>query len=143
MIRKATEADVPIIVRMVGHFITAKYADLLTFKPRRLEELTLRVLEIGCILVAEEDGAVVGFVAGCALEDSVSGIPMLDEMGWWVEPGYRHKSVGPRLLQQFENWAKQKNLRLVKMVAPAGSNVGAFYKRLGYTEVETAWIKRL
>lgn len=145
MIRKARPEDAARICELVGHFITqTSYRDLLPYKPTRIAALVEQSLRIGCILVAEEAGALVGFIAGFPLEEPVAGMRIFDELAWWVEPTHRGGSlVGPKLLRTAEHWAKQKNLQLCKMVAPAGTNVGAFYARMGYTEVETSWIKRL
>jgi predicted N-acetyltransferase YhbS len=148
MIRKATPADIPRIVEMVGHFMAAKvgdtvYGHVLTFKPKAVADLAARVIEHGLILLAEVDDQVVGMIAGVPLEELIANTPMFDEMVWWVEPDYRKGSVGPRLLRAVEHWARQKGLRLVKMVAPAGSGVGDYYARHGYEPVESSYIKRL
>jgi GNAT superfamily N-acetyltransferase len=147
-IRKARLEDVDAIVGMVGHFMAAKvgavvYGEVLKFKPAVVTELARLVVERGAMFLAEADGRVVGMIAGCPIEDLIARTPMFDEMVWWVEPDYRKGSAGPRLLQAVENWSRQKGLRLLKMVAPAGSGVGSYYKRLGYQEVETSFVKRL
>ena len=145
MIRKARPEDAARICELVGHFLTqTTYRAVLPHKPANVAALVAQVLDSGCILVAEADGVIVGFLAGLPLEEPVAGLRMFDELAWWVEPTHRGGSlVGPKLLRTAERWAKQKNLQLCKMVAPAGTNVGAFYRRMGYTEVETSWIKRL
>jgi GNAT superfamily N-acetyltransferase len=147
-IRRAHLADVPRIVEMVGHFMAAKvgdtiYGQVLTFKPKIVEELATLVITKGIIFLAVVDEQVVGMLAGVPLQDMIARTPMFDEMVWWVEPAHRRGSVGPRLLKAAEKWARQKGLRLFKMVAPAGSGVGDFYKKLGYEEVEASYVKRL
>lgn len=144
MIRKATEADTARIVEMVGHFIlTTRYAAVLKFRPAVVGELVTLVNRCGVIFVAELEGRVVGMIAAVAMEELVAKTPMLDEMVWWVEPEHRAGSIGPKLLGSLEKWARQKGLSMVKMVAPAGSGVGKYYKRLGYEEVESSYMKRL
>lgn len=148
MIRKATHNDVERIVEMVGHFMAervgdTRYGDVLKFKPKVVAKLADLVIDKGIILLAVVDDQVVGMLAGVPLEEMIANTPMLDEMVWWVEPAHRKGTVGPRLLKRLEEWSRQKGLRLVKMVAPAGSGVGAFYKKLGYEEVETSYVKRL
>lgn len=145
MIRKGQAADVGAIVEMVGHFINqTQYAQFLRFMPAAVTELAERVLELGVVFVAEEDGRPVGMICGFAMVDPVSRQKMLDELVWWVEPTSRgSRTVGPRLLRAFENYARQKGIVLCKMIAPVGSGVGTFYERLGYSPVETSYIKRL
>lgn len=148
MIRKATQEDVPAIVEMVGHFMAAKvgdtiYGQVLTFRPKKVEQLARAVIERGLLLVAVVDNQVVGMLAGFPLEDVVAGTPMFDELVWWVEPAHRNGSIGPRLVAQAEKWARQKGLRLFKMVAPAGSGVGDYYEKMGYEAVESSYVKRL
>lgn len=148
MIRKATQEDVPRIVDMVGHFMSARvgdttYGEVLTFKPAKVAKLAAAVIEKGLLLVAEVDNQVVGMLAGFPLEDVVSGAPIFDELVWWVEPAHRRGSVGPRLLAAAEKWARQKGLSLFKMVAPAGSGVGDFYLAMGFEAVEASYVKRL
>lgn len=145
-IREAQDPDVPRIVEMIGHFITDRYSHLFDVQPARLEELVGLVRRVGVILVVSRDRApeeLVGFVAGAALQEPIAGIPLLDEMAWWLEPGYRKGRLGHYLLRSFEDWARQKGLSMVKMVAPAGSSVGNYYTRMGYEQVETSYIKRL
>jgi GNAT superfamily N-acetyltransferase len=143
-IRKATPADLPRIVEMVGHFITqTSYRVLFKFKPDAIAELAAKVLQIGIVLVADVDGVVVGMIAAFPIEEPIGRQRLVDELAWWVEPDYRRGSIGPRLLGALEKWARQKGLTLCKMIAPVESDVGRFYARLGYRPVETAYVKRL
>jgi GNAT superfamily N-acetyltransferase len=137
---------------MVGHFMASKvgdttYGEVLKFRPQIVGQLAAMVIDKGVIFVAQDgeqvEAPLVGMIAGVPLEELIARTPMFDEMVWWVEPDYRKGSAGPRLLQAVENWSRQKGLRLLKMVAPAGSGVGSYYKRLGYQEVETSFVKRL
>lgn len=151
-IRRATQEDRAQIVAMVGHFMAARvgdtvYGEVLKFRPEIVGQLAALVIDKGVIFVAQAgdrlDAPLVGMIAGVPLEELIARTPMFDEMVWWVEPAYRKGSVGPRLLQAVEKWARQKGLSLCKMVAPAGSGVGSYYKRLGYVEVESSYVKRL
>lgn len=84
---------------------------------------------------------VMGMIAVAAAEDPLTGALYGDEICWWVEPEFRTlvQGIGPKLLRSCEEWARQKGLSVLKMVAPAGSQVGTIYHRRGYVEVETAW----
>lgn len=159
MIRKATSADKLDLVAMATRFLTeTPYRQFLTVSPAMLDSLVDTVLELGVVLVAERlhfpyigpnlepapaRRELVGMIALVELENPITGEPFADELVWWVEPEHRHGTIGPRLLVAGEAWAREKLLPVVKMVAPAGSQVGAFYQRMGYTAVETAFIKVL
>ncbi|HEX8789615.1 MAG TPA: GNAT family N-acetyltransferase [Polyangiaceae bacterium] len=66
------------------------------------------------VLVAELDGAVVGFVEvglrshadGCDAERAVGFIE-----GWYVEPEHRRRGVGRALVQAAEAWARSRGCR--------------------------------
>lgn len=145
MIRKGTREDLPYIVEMAGHFINqTNYNQVLRFMPRAIAELAEQVLDVGIVFIAEDQGKRVGMICGLPFIEPIGHRKTLDELVWWVEPAYRgSSSVGPRLLRQFENWARQKQLDLCKMIAPVGTNVGDYYTKRGYVPVETIYLKRL
>jgi GNAT superfamily N-acetyltransferase len=82
-------------------------------------------------------------LALAAVPHPVSGQDYAEELAWWVEPAHRGSSIGPRLLAAAEAWCVQNKLGVLKMVAPAASDVGAFYVRRGYTLVESVYQKVL
>jgi len=142
-IRTGTIADADDIVRMVGEFIgSTAYRLLFAFNPGLVRGLVDQVLEHGIVLLAEVEGETVGLLVALAWTHPLEGLPMCDEMIWWVNPAHRSGLVGPKMLRCLEDWARQKGLQLCKMVAPAHSTVGEFYLRHGYVEVETSYVKR-
>jgi GNAT superfamily N-acetyltransferase len=146
VIRRATLDDRARLVELLTHFISSTpYGRILPVRPKYLDELAFRVLRMSSAVtfVAEVDGVLVGMISGFAMEDPAAGVPILDELVWWVEPAHRGTStIGPRLLKAFETWGRQKGLAWCKMVAP-NAEVGAFYARLGYALLETSFVKRL
>lgn len=77
------------------------------------------------------------------LPHPITGRLYADELAWWVEPRFRRGRIGPTMLKHAEAWARQKGATVLKMVAPAGTDVGRFYEATGYRAVETAYQKRL
>lgn len=157
-IRKATEGDIADVMRLARSFLaTSGYGKLMPSVPAdQLLQLCRTVMALGVIFLAElgeddpawQQGAgphfrIVGMIAVCDLEHPLTGQQYADEIAWFVEPAHRSGSIGPRLLAQVEVWAREKQLHMVKMVAPAGSDVGRFYERLGYRAVETAYQKEI
>jgi len=144
VLREATLEDTPALVRMAEHFIRGTaYADLLTFNEPAIHTLIALVLGHGVIYVTEIDRALVGMIAIVALPHPVTGELYADELAWWVEPAYRGTSVGPHLLDAAERWALARGAAMMKMIAPVGSSVGAYYLRRGYRPIEIAYGKVL
>lgn len=98
---------------------------------------------LGTILVAEVAGRVVGMACLALVPHLLTGQPYVEEIAWWVQPTHRHGLVGPRLMKAAEEWGVQNHANMIKMVAPCGSDVGRYYRRCGYREVETAFSKVL
>lgn len=155
-IREAVDTDAADILRMAMAFAdSTNYGKLLKPVPAMLEELIDQVMQMGTILVAEDwsifpvnrkgehERELVGMIALVAMPHPMNGETVAEELAWWVEPRSRGGSVGPRLLQAAEQWACKKGIHMLKMVAPAHTDVGEFYRRRGYLEVETAWVKVL
>lgn len=147
MIRRATLEDVPVIVEMAGHFITAEnrpYHRILTVEPAALEQLAGNLVQHGLVLLGLDLlGRIVGMYVAIPFKDPVTTRMLLDEVVWWVEPAARSSSIGPKLLRSAEAWARQKGFVGVKMIAPCGSNVGRYYERAGYAPIETTYYKPL
>lgn len=144
VIRQATPEDVPAIVAMGLRFHSAtRYGGFFTPDARRLEVLVGLCLQQATVLVAESDVGLVGFLALLVLPHIMSGELYGEEQGWWVEPSARKGRVGLRLLWAAEDWLLTNGVTVLKMGAPAGSRVGAFYALLGLEAVETHYFKRL
>lgn len=142
MIREATFADMSRLIVMASEFVrTTQYGRL--FNPDLLPGLVLELLENHVVFVAElaEDKRVAGMLALAIVPHILTGRRYAEEIAWWVDPGYRNGSIGPRLMHHMECYVRQNRLHMVKMLAPAGSSVGDFYKKCGYQELESAWIK--
>ena len=149
-IREATIDDLPRLIEMSRHFIEqTAYGRLLAPAPGVLEAFVAFVQEFGVAIVAEDVGTaaggpqLVGMIGLLAGPHPATGQIMAEEVAWWVEEPYRKGTIGPRLLHAAEAWASAKSVTVLKMVAPAGSNVGGFYSRHGYDALETAFVKRL
>lgn len=144
-IREATHEDLDVLLLMARAFLASTlYGKLAGHVSRyQLEGFLDDVLARGVVLLAEDEGRIVGALAVLAGVHAISGHFYADEQAWWVEPDARAAGIGEALLDTCESWARAHGLWSLKMVAPAGSTIGAFYERKGYAEVETAWMKVL
>jgi GNAT superfamily N-acetyltransferase len=147
-IREATTADAPALVPLAEHFLAVPYArQHLVTTPAAIVALVVFLVEHprGVVLVAEDAGQLVGFLALAAGFNPLDvAHTFCEELAWWVEPAARHAGqVGARLLDAAEEWARANGQTSLKMVAPHQSRVGRYYERRGYTALETAYAKGL
>ena len=79
--------------------------------------------------MAEDAGRLIGYVAGYSHMTFYAGgsIAWVDEI--WVEPPYRGRGTGRRLMKGFEAWALG---RACVQVSLATRGAAPFYERLGY-----------
>lgn len=145
MIREATLTDGPRLLEMSQRFLTETiYAQLAPADPIAVVNLICVVLEKGVVFVEElPDGTLIGMIAIVPLPHLLTGKQYGDEIVWWVEPEHRKSRAAYRLLCAAEVWARQKGLSVLKLVAPAGSDIGRFYEHRGYVLVESAYQKVL
>lgn len=143
-VREATLTDQPRVLEMATRFLAeSPYGRLFPVDLGRLAVLMQMCVELGVIFVAEKNGGVVGMIALVALTDPIGGVRYADEIAWWVEPDHRDSNIGGRLMCTAQRWVRARRLAFLKMVAPADApRVAAFYQALGFTAVETAYIKR-
>lgn len=149
MIRPATAADLPRLVAMGrAFFAEAAWADVARWDDDgALSALDAMVdADNGVILVAEEDGRIVGMAAACLCPlwfcpDELTG----QEWFWYVEPDARH-GVGRALLDALEAAVKARGARTFTMLAVAslrGHALDRLYQRRGYRPGERSYVKRL
>lgn len=143
MIRRATPDDTGRLIEMGQRFVAeTEYAGMIVARPERLAATISGVLANpdGVILVSDAEGVVSGMIAMLAYEHPYSGERMAFEVVWWVDPEAR--GCGVRLLKAAEQWARDHGAVAMQMVAP-NEQVGALYRRLGYSPVETSFQRSL
>ena len=94
--------------------------------------------EHSVVLVAEDDGAVVGYVAGhLTTVSTMSLVPLATMESIYVEPSARGRGVGGILAAALIHWATDRGAAQMRVTAYA-ANQGAvrLYQRLGFTPHE-------
>jgi GNAT superfamily N-acetyltransferase len=142
-IRPGTAEDLPAIVAMGRDFLAASpYAPHFAENQVQMQALATQLIaaDTAAILVAEQDGAIVGMLGIIASPHFISGEMTAGEVFWWVDPA--HRGGGVRLLRAAEAWAQARGAVAMQMIAP-NDRVGEFYERVGYQPIERTFIRRL
>ena len=140
MIRPATQADAGAIAMLSGELGYPGSPEQIGGRLRRL-----LASERDVVLVAEETGAVIGWIHG-ADQQLLESEERCEILGLVVALGARGRGVGRALVGAAEAWAAARGLSTIAVrsnVAREGSH--PFYERLGYARVKTqhAYRKRL
>lgn len=126
-IRPAAASDATLLFQLVRMFPTPT--------PPSSEQFS-RTLDVklpdpsSCLLVAEREGRLVGYVSGYCHPTFYAGGPTawVDEL-LVIEP-LRGTGIGRQLMDAFEQWAKDRHSVLVSL---ATRGAAAFYEHRGYT----------
>jgi GNAT superfamily N-acetyltransferase len=145
VIRMATSGDASRVVDMAARFLSeSEYRDTVAWNRPALETTFSRLVEsdAAAVLVAEQDGGLVGMIALTLYDHPFSGERTASELAWWVEPEARKSGAGMRLLAAGETWAKHHGAKALQMIAP-NVPIASLYERVGFKELETWFQRRL
>jgi len=137
MVRNATAGDIPALIELgTRMYLESRYADTSPFDDQKCAELAGHLINApsGCVLVAEKDGQIVGWMAGGIGEQWFSRKLMAFEYGLFIAPEHRGSSAAPRMVKAFIGWAKENGAAVVNMGITTGvheERTGAMYGRLG------------
>lgn len=142
MIRWATDDDVPVLLDMAKAFLETHYADTLVFNAEKMQELLAELISnpSGFLLVSEQDENVVGTIGVLVYDHPMTGQALSSELFWWMNPEARGGLDGMRLLKHAEKWVRDNRIPWMHVVAP-NDRVKSFYRRLGFSELETHFQK--
>lgn len=100
-------------------------------------------LDQGVVLLATRVQApAVGILALYRCTHPITGADVAEELAWWVAPEHRNGQAGLSLLRAGVAWATTSGVSYLRMAAPFESRVGTILRRLKFTPVETAFVKR-
>jgi len=95
------------------------------------------------ILLAEENGQVIGLSVIYEIIKVLDGQPRLLIEEFVVLPDFRGKGVGSKMLDYIENIARGGNIQIVKVTTGTKLKANDFYKKHGYVLFENAYRKKL
>lgn len=144
MVRQATAADIPRLLRMLRNFHdAANYQH--NFDAPRTSIFLHGVIASGNDAVFVAGQPINGFLIASRIESPFAPLTSAVERVIWVEPTARGR-VWSNLIDAFEAWAHQHgcdNTMLYSQAAMRGSAVGRLFRRRGYQPLETAYSKTL
>ena len=141
MIREAQEADLDRLVEMGQRFLReSSYKAHLSDNPEQMRKLAKDLTERNSVLVAEEDGQLIGMLGFLIYDHFISGEKTCGEVFWWLEK--EHRGAGLKLLRETEKRARLAGASHVQMIAP-NERVAGLYRRLGYQYVESTYHRTL
>jgi len=118
----------------------------ITIKPQvfALNWATIKIEGKGEVFGAFKAGDLVGGI-GCLIHPDLNdGELQAMEGFWWVHP--EHRGVGLKLLRRFEDWALSMGAKRVLMGSLKvfeADRMKQMYEKMGYSEIETFWVKGL
>lgn len=139
MIRAATHDDIPRLVEL-GQLLhgTSTYAGS-DIKPEKIATLLGQLIDgLGVVFAAEVDGEVVGGFAGAITEQWFSDDLIAFDYSLFIEPSKRQGLTALKLVLAFQNWAKAKGAKEIRMGITTGMNVegtSRLYRHLGFEYV--------
>lgn len=142
MVREAVRADIPRLILMGLHFIrSGSYGRHLDENPDALFDTMLRLIDSeDAILLVQGEDKPTGMIGALVYRHPLSYQAFFSELFWWVEP--EHRGNGLALKHHAEQWGKDRGAPHSIMVSP-NDRVSRLYERLGYTKIETHYIKAL
>jgi GNAT superfamily N-acetyltransferase len=132
----------------IGHAFTAE-ASRAAFNEEVFEGTWSNLIKLGLgeIYVASDDkGAVVAVLGAAFLRDPFSGQLTATEAFWYVVSEHRKSGVGLRLLDVFEDRAKElkcEQILMVHFVHVGGEVLQKLYERRGYALLEQTFRKKI
>ena len=129
IIREAKITDASAICRISSNDLGYKCEE--QFVKERLEKLDA-VREV--VFVAELDGAVAGYVHA-EMYSLLYWEPMVNILGLAVSSDCRRKGAGKALMKQVEDWAKEKEIKEIRLNS-GGTRKEAhgFYRAIGFDD---------
>jgi hypothetical protein len=145
-IRRATADDAEALLVMARKFVAfAPYHDKATATDDELRQIINYLTNNATMFVAEKCGVVIGMlVAVLAPVWYAPSCKVATELAWWVEHEHRGGTAAIRLIQAFENWARNEQAVMVTMSnLEVGDNnrVSSMLARMGYRMTEQSHTK--
>lgn len=143
MIRPATSADIPAMVRMGGDFIAASGTGL-PFDPDYVAS-SLRI-HLGTggrfAVVLDVDGEARGMLCAMAHRSPLAPVAVAQELIFWIDPEHRGRHA-LRMIEAYVEWAKAQGCERVTLMSLASKPMGRLYALEGFIPAENVYSRSL
>lgn len=147
-VRPAVEADIPVLIELGAalHAESPRFSRY-AFSPVKVAGTALFAIAGGGAFVAENNGKIIGVLAGFVAEQWFSTDRVVSDLTFYITPEQRKKGrAALMLIRAFEQWAvSQGAMDIVPgastQIDPEGTR--RFYEKLGYTTSGYQFFKRL
>ena len=146
MIRKATMADKPQILKLLHDFFQDTDYKFLGWDEQSSSAFISDLLTKDFTVIFVDD-AVSGCIGGYITPFWINmNKKAAQEIFWYVDKSKRGSKVAIGLLNTFEKWAVEQKADFIAMSSTTNldpSGVGALYKRKGYQPADISYIKEV
>lgn len=139
MIRPATIGDMSVLLAM-GHAMHAESPrwSRLKYSETQVETMLIGLIEStnGLVLVAEQDGQIIGAIAAEVRRAWCATDLVADEISFYMLPEYRGSLASARLVNSFKEWARLQGAVWAYAGASTGvadERVAQLYEAFGFT----------
>lgn len=142
-IRPATSQDMDGMVELLRQLFSIE-ADFAFNEERQRRGLALLLSNPRCcLLVAADQGRVVGMCSGQVVISTAEGGPSLLVEDVVVHTDWRGQGLGRRLLEELEDWATLRNIGRLQMLADRNNDQAlGFYRRLGWQKTQLICLRQ-
>ncbi len=111
------------------------------FDPKNLKAFTGPMMNTSFVM--EQDGNIVGLLAGSVSQNPATGELMYQESVWYVEK--EHRGKGLKLLTFAEDYCRNNNVKffIIGHMGSKDARLNRFYERIGFDILEIQYIKGL
>lgn len=102
----------------------------------------LNAIKESCVLVAECDNKVVGYLLAEELDIPYYNFQIAELCNMCVDKNFRRKGIGEKLYLEFENFFKAKEItHFIVTASFKNESAKSFYKKMGFNEANSTFIK--
>ena len=144
IIRQAITKDLPVLLEAVEAFMEY-YPATINFDAEHISTLLTELIASQVVLVAYSGEVFLGTIIGVVAPhpyDPTSKIGT--ELCWWIVPEHRNTTAAIKLLKKFEQVMIQEGATQIAMTTTIHTpTLPRVFKKLGYSEAETSFIKEV
>ncbi len=144
-IRPARSGDIPLMCDLLSELFTieADFSPNRTKQARGLNLLLSGVLGTSVVLVAENDGRVVGMCSVQILVSTAEGgsVGLIEDL--IVQKKFRGYGIGARLLSAILEWSRVNNISRLQLLRDAGNTKAlSFYEANGWRDTKFVCMRK-